>query len=115
MATTTKFANANAVVATGWTNPTNANGDDGVYATALPAKNGSVTSDYGFPAFTTSDIPDNSTINSVTLEIQYKSNTTGSTGSVVGLQANNNGTLLGSESTFGMNLTDQTVTKQYTT
>jgi hypothetical protein len=79
------------------------------------AKNTSITSDFGFPAFTTSDIPDGSTINSVTIEIQYKSDTTGSANAVIGLQFNNNGTLLGTETTFGMSLTDTVVTKQTTT
>ena len=125
-----KFANANTVVTTGWSTPTNAydttsaiynaltnkpasGGGEGsqAFATAAPGKNSSITTDYGFPAFSTSDIPDGSVINSVTVEIRYKSSTTGSTGAVIGLQINKNGTLLGSESTFGMNLSDQTVTK----
>jgi len=100
MATVTKFANANTVVTTGWTSPTNAYADDGSYATAAPGKNSSVTTDYGFPAFTTSDIPSGSTINSVTAEFQYKTSATGVTGELVGIQLNNNGTLLDSESTF---------------
>lgn len=125
-----KFANANTVVATGWSTPTSAydttaaiynalankpasGGGEGsqAFATAAPGKSTSITTDYGFPAFTTSDIPDGSVINSVTVEIRYKSSTTGSTGAVIGLQINKNGTLLGSESTFGMNTSDQTVTK----
>lgn len=93
-----KFANANAVVTTGWTSPTNAYADDGVYATAAPGKNLSVTSDFGFPAFTTSDIPAGSTINSVTIEIQHKESTTASI-ATIGVQVNNNGTLLGTEQT----------------
>jgi len=114
MATVSKFANANTVVSTGWTSPTNAYADDAAYTTAAPAKSTSITTDYGFPAFTSSELPE-CLINSVTFEIQYKSDTTGSTGAVIGLQGNDNGSLLGSETTFGMNLTDQTVTKQYTT
>lgn len=125
-----KFANANTVITTGWSTPTNAydttsaiynaltnkpasGGGEGsqAFATAAPGKNSSITTDYGFPAFSTSDIPDGSVINSVTVEIRYKSSTTGSTGAVIGLQINKNGTLLGSESTFGMNTSDQTVTK----
>ena len=113
MATVSKFANANTVVTTGWTSPTSGYTDDAAYATAAPAKSTSITSDYGFAAFATSELPE-SLINSVTFEIQYKSNTTASTGAVIGLQGNNNGSLLGSETTFGMNLSDQTVTKQYT-
>jgi len=115
VATATKFASSNAVVTTGWTNPTNAYADDGTYATAVPAKSLSVTTDYGFAAFTTGDIPTGSIINSVTTELQYKSDTTASTGALIGLQLNNGGTLLGTETTFAMNLADQTVTKQATT
>ena len=94
MATVSKFANANAVVVTGYTNPTDGYTDDGVYATAAPAKNSTVSSDYGFPAFATGDIPDGSTINSVTAEIQFKVSVTTSI-ATQGLQLNNNGTLLG--------------------
>lgn len=115
MATVTKYANANAVVATGWTSPTNAYADDTSYATAAPGKSTSITSDFGFAAFSSSDIADSSAINSVTLEMVYKSSATNSTGAVIGLQLNNNGSLLGSETTWGMNLADQTVTKAETT
>lgn len=115
MATVTKFANANAIVTTGWTSPTNAYADDSVYATAAPAKNASVTSDYGFPAFTTSDIPAGSTIVSVKAEIQYKASTTSSTGATIGLQLNNNGTLLGSEQSGAMALADTLLTHTVTT
>jgi hypothetical protein len=111
MATVSKFANSNAVVTTGWTNPTNAYSDDGVYATALPAKNASVTSDYGFANFTTTDIPTGSIINSVTLEIQYKASVTTSTGSVMGLQGVDNGTLADTEATGGMVTTDTLLTR----
>jgi hypothetical protein len=110
-----KFASSNAVVTTGFTNPTNAYADDASYATAAPAKSTSITTDYGFASFTTGDIPAGSTIVSVTAELQYKSDVTTSTGAVIGLQLNNGGTLLGSETTFGMNTSDQTVTKQATT
>lgn len=113
MATVTKFANANTVITTGWSSATNAYADDAAYATAAPAKNTSITSDYGFAAFTTGDIPDGATINSVTFEFQFKSSTTSSTGAVIGIQGDNNG-LLGTESTFGMSLSDVTQTKQYT-
>jgi len=99
VALVTKFANANTVVTTGYTNPTNAYADDAVYATAAPgAKNTSVTSDYGFPAFTTTDIPDGSTINSVTAEIQFNVSTTSSI-ATQGLQLENGSTLLGTEAT----------------
>lgn len=75
MATVSKFPNANAVVTTGLTNPTNAYADDGVYATASPGKNAFVVTDFGFPAFTTSEIPDGSTINSITVECKFKVST----------------------------------------
>lgn len=112
MASVSQFANANTVVTTGWTNPTNAYTDDGVYATCAPAKSTSITTDYGFPSL---GIPALSTITSVTFEFQYKSSTTSSTGAVIGLQGNNNGSLMGTESTFGMVLADTIQTKQYTT
>lgn len=115
MPTVTKFANANAAVTTGWSSPTNAYADDGVYATAAPGKNADITTDYGFPAFTTSDIPAGSVINSVTVEIQDKSSTTSSTGATIGVQLENNTTLLGSEQTQGMSTTDQLLTHQVTT
>lgn len=115
MATVTKFANANAVVTTGYTNPTNAYADDSVYATAAPGKNGVVNSDYGFPAFTTSDIPAGSTIDSVTAEIQFKVSTTSSI-ATQDLQLNNNGTLLGSMQTDATEpTTDKLLTHQVTT
>ena len=67
MPTVTKPANANTPVSTGWTNPTNAQAStgDNVYATATPAKNGSISSDYHFAAFSTSDIPDGSIVDEV--------------------------------------------------
>lgn len=113
MPSATKFANANTVVTTGWTSSANAYADDSAYATALPAKNASVTSDFGVPAFTTSDIPDGSSIDSVTAEIQYKASVTTSTGAVIGLQLKNT-SLLSTEATAGMVLTDTLLTKQVT-
>jgi len=99
MATTgAKFANANTTVTTGWTNPTNAYADDGTYTTAAPGKNLSVITDYGFPAFDTTIIPGNSVIDSMVAEIQFKVSTTSSI-ATMGIQLNNNGTLLGSQQT----------------
>lgn len=69
MATVTKAANRHSVGTTGWTNPSNAfatTGDD-VYATGTPPKGGAVSGYFGFSDFTSSDIPDGSTINSVTV------------------------------------------------
>lgn len=112
MATATAFANANTVVATGWTNPTNAYADDTSFATAAPAKSTSITTDYGFAGL---GIPTDATVESVTFEFLYKSSTTSSTGAVIGLQGNDNGSLMGSETTYGMSLSEVTQTRQYTT
>lgn len=51
----------------GWTNSQNAYGNDGVYATAAPAKNGTTTVEYGGFGFD-SVIPAGAIINSVTLD-----------------------------------------------
>jgi len=57
MPVTSRAANSNSIVTTGWSNPTNAYGitTDGVYATATPGKNATVNSDYGFPNIIASD------------------------------------------------------------
>jgi len=80
VAVLTKYANAHTAITTGYTNPTNAYADDGTnYATAAPgAKNTEVSAYWGFPAFSTSDIPDGSTINSITVEHEFKTSTTSS-------------------------------------
>jgi Concanavalin A-like lectin/glucanases superfamily len=105
VATVTKAANAHTVVATGWTSPANCYSatSDSVYATILSAKNATYSGDYGFPAFTTSDIPDGSTINSVTVYTTYGV-TAATTGMLVGLQARRNtgGATLGSEITSAL-------------
>jgi len=111
VATVSKFANAFTAVAGTWTNPGNAYADDGVYATAAPGKNASITIDFGFPAFLPAEIPAGSKINSVTVEFQFKSDTTGSTGATIGVQVNDGGTLLGTESLWSMGTSDLTTTK----
>jgi len=78
MATISKYAAYHTAITTGYTNPSNAYADDGVYATAAPAKNAQVSAYFGFPAFTTDDIPNGSTINSVTTEFEYHVSTTAS-------------------------------------
>jgi len=78
MATVSKYASYHTVITTGYTNPSNAYADDGVYATAAPAKSAQVSAYFGFAGFTTSEIPDGSIINSVTIEFQYKVSTTSS-------------------------------------
>src|SRR5450759_459540 len=77
MSTSVKAANANAVVTTGWTSPTNAYAADSTNATAAPGKNATVNSDFKFPNFTSSDIPDNAIIDSVTMSANtYTGNAT---------------------------------------
>lgn len=71
MATVSKFANAHTTITTGYTNSSNAFADDGTNATAAPAKNAEVSAYFGFAAFSTSDIPDSSTINSVQVDIEF--------------------------------------------
>jgi hypothetical protein len=78
MPTISKFAAYHTPITTGYTNPSNAYADDGVYATAAPAKNAEVSAYFGFPAFTTDEIPDGATINSVTTEFEYRVSTTAS-------------------------------------
>lgn len=78
MATLTKAAAYHTAISTGYTNPANAYSDNEVYATAAPAKNGQVSAYFGFPAFSPAEIPDGSTINSVTVGIQFKVSTASS-------------------------------------
>lgn len=60
-----------------WTSPNNAHADDGVYATAAPGKNQEFASVWSVP-FATGDIADGSTVNSVTVEVQWKVSTNAS-------------------------------------
>jgi hypothetical protein len=76
MPTVSKLASYHTAITTGYTNPSNAYADDGVYATATPGKNTEVSAYFGFAAFSTSDIPDGAVINSVTLEAEWKVSTT---------------------------------------
>lgn len=78
MPNVTKFANAHTAITTGYTSPTNAYADDGTDATAAPAKNAQISAYYGFPAFTTTDIPDGSTINQVSVDMQWDVSATNS-------------------------------------
>lgn len=107
MATVTKAANAHTAdatltITTGWTNPTNAfaTTGDNTYATAdlTTSKNQSRGGYFDFPAFTTSDIPAGSTINSVTATVEWGM-TAAVTGSTLHLQLYNTTTPLGSEVT----------------
>lgn len=64
-----------------WTSPANVASDNGVYATAAPGKNQEYASVFGI-AFSTTDIPNGSTIDSALVEIQVKCSTTSSIGIV---------------------------------
>lgn len=103
MAVVTKAANAHtAVLNSGWATPSNAfaTSGDNSYATALSVKNASVTGDFGFPAFTTSDIPDGSLIDSVVLTVEWGM-TAAVTGGTLGCfgRLNTGGRQLGPETT----------------
>lgn len=78
MATVSKFASVHTAITGGYTDPSNGFADDGVYATAAPVKNAEISAYWGFPAFSTADIPDGATIDSVTAEIEFKVSTTAS-------------------------------------
>lgn len=77
MSTVAKFTRG-AVAGNGWTNASRATADDGSYATCGPSKNQTTTGDWDWDAFTDSEIPVGSTIDSVTLEVQWKVSTTSS-------------------------------------
>lgn len=81
MPTVTKFPTANqaagGVFNGSWTNPNNAHADDGVYATAAPGKNQEYAAVWNV-SFSTSDIAAGATVNSVTIEVQWKVSTTAS-------------------------------------
>lgn len=93
MATVSKLTRG-AVAGNGWTSAANATADDGVYATATPAKNGTTTGDWDFAAFSDAELPAGSTINSVTVEVQWKVSTTASvdTLGVAGVNGSSAGT-----------------------
>lgn len=118
MAVVTKLANTNQAVSetVAWVNPNNAHSstDANASATNTPAKNQSNTRSWGFPAFTTSDIPDGSTINSVILRHRYGTNNTTSTGSVLGIRGSINTTLFGTETTYAMSTSFITTTYEIT-
>lgn len=95
MATSTKAASSNAVVTTGWTNPTNAYASDNVYATAVPAAGADVTTDYGFANFATGDIPDGAFISGIVATAEA----IGASSVTVGVRIYKNGTAVGTEAT----------------
>ena len=89
MATTVTKATRGAVAGNGWTSPANAGADDASYATAAPAKNGNVTGDWDFAAFSDAEIPVGATISSVVIRYQYKVSTQGSVADVTATNRNN--------------------------
>lgn len=97
-----KASNAHTVVSTGWTNPSNAfsTTNNQVYATTSPPKNATNSGDFGFPAFTTAELPDHSTLTSVIIRTTW-SFTLAVTGETLGMQArrNSTSTTLGTETT----------------
>lgn len=104
MPTATKAANAAAAAGfTGrWTNPSNAYAlsTDGTMATITnTSKNSTYGDDYGFPDFTTGDIPDGATINSVVVNGYWGHNGT-LNGCVLGLLPRLNGADAGTEYTY---------------
>jgi hypothetical protein len=98
--TVIKAANAHTVVATGWVFPNNAyaTSGDNVYATAIAPKNGTTSGDFGFPDFTTGDIPDGSTIDAVRV-VSEQNLSASVTGGTYGLQGRVNGVNSGAEAT----------------
>jgi hypothetical protein len=108
MAVSTKAANAAADGTTDgtdlgqWATESNAfaTTGDNSYATAVlgTGKNTGRASQFSFPAFTTGDIPDGATINSVTATVEW-GYTVQVVGSTLGLQLYNAGTPLGVETT----------------
>lgn len=106
MSVVTKAASSATVVTTGWTSPSNAfqTTGDNVYATAAPAKNATVNSDFGF-AFALSDFVGASqasdvSISQIVVTCEWKVSTT--TAATLGVQLRNQGTgtALGTETTF---------------
>jgi hypothetical protein len=103
MPTLIRPANAHSIVATGWTNPSNAfsTTSDDVYATAL---NGSTTKniewsgDFGFADIGSGDIPDGSTIDEVRIRCEGHV-TSAVVGALLGVQGRISGANSGAEAT----------------
>lgn len=96
-----KAANAHAVVATGWTDPSNAfaSSGDNVYATTnSTSKNAELSGDFSFPDVTSADIPDGATIVGVKIRGEWGF-TAAITGATLGCQPRLNGANAGSELT----------------
>lgn len=79
MTVTVRFPTANEIETTGWTSPSNAHADDGVYATAAPAKNGAIGSRwYNFDFDTAIPASPTPTISAVKIIYQYNVSTAAS-------------------------------------
>lgn len=121
MAEVTKAANAHTTIAgNGWTNPSNAYAAaaDTNYATTLTGittKNYSDTGDFGFPDFSSSDIPDGSTINAVYIDYygEYLSGT--GPGVMWGIIGRISGADAGTEVTDAANTSPASSTWTFTT
>lgn len=117
MAAVTKAANSHAAVSgAGFTNPSNAYATtgDNVYATATltSTTNSTVSGDFGFPDFTTTDIPAYSTLTSVVLNTEYAISAT-VTGLATGIQIYRNNVAQGTEVTRS-SLTEAAATQTVT-
>lgn len=75
MTSQTTYTDDNSNIATGFTNPTNAEAEDSTYATAAPAQNGVISSLYLFPD---AAIPAGASIQSVSAIIKWKVSTAAS-------------------------------------
>lgn len=94
MATVTKLTRG-AVAGNAWTNAANATAEDNTnYATCAPVKNGNVSGDWDYEAFSDAEIPVGSVINSVTCRANFKVSTTASVASL-GINNGNNGSFDG--------------------
>ena len=121
MAEVTKAANAHTTTAgNGWTTASNAYAAaaDTNYATTLTGittKNYSDTGDFGFPDFSSSDIPDSSTINAVYIDYYGEYLSATGPGVTWGLIGRISGVDAGTEVTDTANLSPASATWTFTT
>jgi hypothetical protein len=119
MPTLTVSADRHAVVATGWTNPGNAYVDNTTAATILngsSTKNLSHSGDFGFPAVTTGQIPDGSTIDAVRVVVRGYLSVTNVAGGLLGIEPRNPaGTAAGTEQTLTNSATAVDLVATYST
>ncbi len=113
MSTQASFPTSNAVVTTGWTNPTRFYTADSSFATASISSVSTINSDLGTFGFD-STIPSGSTINSVTVETNWKILSAAGDGTL-SVQPNIGGSLYGTALTDTTEPTTATViSKSYT-